>query len=276
MSLLPIAAVVIAFFFLFKVLGGKDEKSEQLQPPPDRHSPEPAHRQGPIDGPAPFHFVEGKLKPTPSTSPRGHPCRVCGVPSAKRCLRWSTAHRQVYVLISMLYASNGEGPKYKRIGGHINRTVYPAWPVVVHPQGRALSQALKSALGAFNRETQSRSQPTSSVLTRMRRGLYKSPVRYEYAQWPALGYVGVHRATPSPTAPLLGNKLSLFFHEFGLLDRQRPNRCVERLVGGAGVAYQQWVGDIMLFREEVPDRYCDVTEEDLLPAIEYFRDYGRL
>jgi hypothetical protein len=103
-----------------------------------------------------------------------------------------------------------------------------------------------------------------------------SPNFKEYAQWPALGYVSLHRTTPTPTAPLLDHALSLFFHEFGLADEQRPNRCVEKLVGGPSRAYQQWVGDIMLFRDQVPDRYCDVTEEDLAPAIEYFRDFGRL
>jgi hypothetical protein len=106
--------------------------------------------------------------------------------------------------------------------------------------------------------------------------MWHRPNFKEYAHWPALGYVGMRRTTPSPTAPLLDHALSLFFHEFGLFDEQRPNRCVEKLVGGPGKTHQQWVGDIMLFRDEVPDRYCDVTEEDLAPAIEYFRDYGRL
>ena len=106
--------------------------------------------------------------------------------------------------------------------------------------------------------------------------MWHSPNFKEYAKWPALGYVGVRRATPTPDAPLLPHSLSLFFHEFGLFDDQRPNRCVEKLVGGPGQAHQQWVGDIMLFRDEVSDRYCDVTEEDLAPAIEYFRDHGRL
>jgi hypothetical protein len=105
--------------------------------------------------------------------------------------------------------------------------------------------------------------------------MWHSPNFKEYAQWPALGYVGLRRTTPSPTAPLLDYPLSLFFHEFGLFDEQRPNRCVEKLVGGPGKTHQQWVGDIMLFRDEIPDRYRDVTEEDLGPAIEYFRDYGR-
>ena len=106
--------------------------------------------------------------------------------------------------------------------------------------------------------------------------MWHNPNFKEYVQWPALGYVGVRRATPAPTAPPLDHALSIFFHEFGLLDNQRPNRCVEELVGGAGRTYQKWVGDIMLFREEAQDRYCDVKEEDLAPAIEYFRDYGRL
>ncbi len=103
-----------------------------------------------------------------------------------------------------------------------------------------------------------------------------SPNFKEHAQWPALGYVGVRRETPSPTAPLLAHSLSLFYHEFGAIDNQRPNRCVEKLVGGEGKTHQRWVGDIMLFRDEVSDRFCDVTEQDLAPAIEYFRDYGRL
>ena len=106
--------------------------------------------------------------------------------------------------------------------------------------------------------------------------MWHSPNFKEFVHWPALGYVGVRRATPAPTAPPLDHTLSIFFHEFGLLDNQRPNRCVEKLVGGVGRTYQTWVGDIMLFREEAHDRYCDVKDEDLTPAIEYFRDYGRL
>ena len=103
-----------------------------------------------------------------------------------------------------------------------------------------------------------------------------SPDFKEYAQWPALGYIGVRRETTAPTAPLLAHSLSMFFHEFGLDDDQRPNRCVEKLVGGQGKTYHKWMGDIMLFRDEASDRYCDVAEEDLGPVIEYFRDYGRV
>ena len=105
--------------------------------------------------------------------------------------------------------------------------------------------------------------------------LYHSPNFKEYAQWDKLGLAVVQRATHSPTAPVLPHSLSLFFDNNGLINGQRPNRCVEKLVGGPGKAHHHWVGDFMLFRDKGPDRFCDVTEEDLAPVISFFRDYGR-
>jgi hypothetical protein len=110
MSLLPVAVVVVAFFFLFRMLGGKAERTAQPQPPepqPEppkshqppqtpkrRHSSESGSRPVPIDGLASFHFVEGNpyARPTPSTPPRRHPCRVCGVPATKRCIHCKSAY----------------------------------------------------------------------------------------------------------------------------------------------------------------------------------------
>lgn len=106
MSLLPVAVVVVAFFFLFRMLGGKAEKTAQPQPPQSpkshqtpktperRHSSESGSRSVPIDGLASFHFVEGNryAKPTPSTPPRRHPCRVCGIPATKRCIHCKSAY----------------------------------------------------------------------------------------------------------------------------------------------------------------------------------------
>jgi hypothetical protein len=107
MSLLPVAVVVVAFFFLFRMLGGKVGKVAQPPTPP---SPKPSHtpptpkrrpssewgsRSVPIDGLASFHFVEGNpySKPTPpSTPPRRHPCRVCGIPATKRCIHCKSAY----------------------------------------------------------------------------------------------------------------------------------------------------------------------------------------
>lgn len=106
--------------------------------------------------------------------------------------------------------------------------------------------------------------------------LYHSPNFKEYAQWDELGLAVVQRATHSPTAPVLSHSLSLFFDDNGLINGQRPNRCVEKLVGGPGKAHYHWVGDFMLFRDKGPDRFCDVTEEDLAPVISFFRDYGRI
>ena len=98
----------------------------------------------------------------------------------------------------------------------------------------------------------------------------------EYAQWDHLGLVPLQRTTYSSTAPLLPHSLSLYFDDNGLINGQRPNRCVEKLIGGPGKAYHPWVGDFMLFRDKGRDRYCDVTEEDLAPAISFFREYGRM
>jgi hypothetical protein len=105
MSLLPIAVVVVAFFFLFTLLGEKTRKPEQPQVPPqtppptetpqasqDKHSPEPAPQPTSVDGLASFRFVEGNSYPRPITPPRRHPCRVCGVPSTKRCLRCKSVY----------------------------------------------------------------------------------------------------------------------------------------------------------------------------------------
>src|SRR5579863_7963863 len=106
MSLLPVAVVVVAFFFLFRMLGGKAEKAAQPPTPPSpkpnqsppspkrRHSSEWGPPPVPFDGLASFHFVEGNpySKPTPSTPPRRHPCRVCGIPATKRCIHCKSAY----------------------------------------------------------------------------------------------------------------------------------------------------------------------------------------
>lgn|SRR6267142_1647861 len=107
MSLLPVAVVVVAFFFLFRILGGKAEKAAQPPTPPSpkpnqspptnpqrRHSSEWSSRPVPIDGLASFHFVEGNpySKPIPTTPPRRHPCRVCGIPATKRCIHCKSAY----------------------------------------------------------------------------------------------------------------------------------------------------------------------------------------
>ncbi|KAH9038900.1 hypothetical protein EDB85DRAFT_2185592, partial [Lactarius pseudohatsudake] len=178
-------------------------------------------------------------------------CRVCGVPGTKRCPRCK----------SVYYCS----------GDHIT------W--AKHARGLRPSDTVTVAAYLFSVNGDSpRIVQVTCTLREPEEGgyMWHDPNFKEYVQWPALGYVGVRRATPAPTAPPLNHALSILFHEFGLLDNQHPNRCVEKLVGGAGRAHQKWVGDIMLFREEVHDRYCDVKEEDLAPAIEYFRDYGRL
>jgi len=105
--------------------------------------------------------------------------------------------------------------------------------------------------------------------------LCHSPNFEEYAQWGFGKSIPLQRATYSPTAPLLPHSLSLFFDDDGLINGQLPNRCVEKLVGGPGKAYHSWVGDFILLRDKGRDRFCDVTEEDLAPAISFFREYGR-
>jgi hypothetical protein len=102
MSLLPVAVVVVASacFFLFRMLGGKTEKVAQpqlpqtSQPPQRRDSSESGSKPVPLDGFASFHFVEGNpfAKQTPSTPPRRHPCRVCGIPSIRRCIHCKSAY----------------------------------------------------------------------------------------------------------------------------------------------------------------------------------------
>jgi hypothetical protein len=107
MSLLPIAVVVVAFLLLFRLLGEKAEKVEQPQvpqaprtpsptpsgTPKDRHSQESAPQPASLDGLASFRF-ESKSHSKPATiiSPRRHPCRVCGVPSVKRCYRCKSVY----------------------------------------------------------------------------------------------------------------------------------------------------------------------------------------
>ncbi|KAF8479142.1 hypothetical protein DFH94DRAFT_682669 [Russula ochroleuca] len=256
MSLLPVAVVVVAFFFLFRMLGGKTEKSAQPQlqqspqPPQRRQSSESGSQAVPIDGLASFHFVEGNpyAKPRPSvvfTDWRTHKPHC--LPSLSRS-RSPSRTRPL--------PDAAERAKGLRPGDTITVAAYFFGVDADMPRIVQVTCTLR--------------EPEEEGY------MGHSPNFKEYAQWPALGYVGMRRETPAPTAPLLGHSLSLFFHEFGLLDDQRPNRCVEKLVGGQGMTYQQWVGDIMLFRDEVSDRYCDVSEEDLAPAIEYFRDYGRL
>ena len=106
MSLLPIAVVVVAFFLLFRLLGEKAEKAEQPQvpqapntpptasdTPKDRHSQESAPHPASVDGLASFRFEsKSHSKPATITPPRRHPCRVCGVPSVKRCPRCKSVY----------------------------------------------------------------------------------------------------------------------------------------------------------------------------------------
>lgn len=100
MSLLPVAVVVVACFFLFRMLGGKTEKVAQPQLPQTSQTPkrkdssESGSKPVPLDGFASFHFVEGNpfAKHTPSTPPRRHPCRVCGIPSIRRCIHCKSAY----------------------------------------------------------------------------------------------------------------------------------------------------------------------------------------
>ncbi|KAI9456453.1 hypothetical protein F5148DRAFT_368666 [Russula earlei] len=286
-SLFPVAVVVVAFFFLFRMLGGKVEKAAQPQapqsPPPStrRHSSELSLRSVPADGLASFHFVEGShyIKPTPSTPPRRHPCRICGIHSSKRCI-----HCKSVYYCSKEHCIQDWLTHKPHCVPSLSRSRSPS-------RTRPLPDAAERARGLRPGDTINVEayffgvdadvprivQVTCTLKEAEEEGYMRhSPNFKEYAQWPALGYIGVRRATPTPTAPLLSHSLSLFFHEFGLIDDQRPNRCIENLVGGPGKTYQQWVGDIMLLRDEVSDRYCDVAEEDLGPAIEYFRDYGRL
>jgi hypothetical protein len=102
-SLLPVAVVVVACFFLFRMLGGKTEKVAQPQLPQTSQTPQTPQRRDssesgskpvPLDGFASFHFVEGNpfAKQTPSTPPRRHPCRVCGIPSIRRCIHCKSAY----------------------------------------------------------------------------------------------------------------------------------------------------------------------------------------
>jgi len=106
--------------------------------------------------------------------------------------------------------------------------------------------------------------------------LCHSPRFQEFVQWDKLGHAVVKRATHTSTAHLLPHPLSLFFDGDGIMNHIRPNRCVDKLVGGPGKTSHQWVGDFMLFRNNGRDRFCDATEEDLLPVISFFRDYRRM
>ncbi|KAH9055912.1 hypothetical protein EDB87DRAFT_1566837 [Lactarius vividus] len=264
MSLLPIAVVVISFFLIFRALGRKAEKGEDPHPLQDNRSLDTGRRSTAIDL---FQPIRSKPhpQPTPSTPPKHRPCRVCGVPGTKRCPRCK----------SVYYCS----------GDHItwdwrtHKSHCLPNPARKHARGLRPGDTVTVAAYLFGVNADSpRVVQVTCTLREPEEGgyMWHNPNFKEYVQWPALGYVGVRRATPAPTAPPLKHALSILFHEFGLLDNQRPNRCVEKLVGGVGRAHQKWVGDIMLFREEGHDRYCDVMEEDLAPAVEYFRDYGRL
>jgi MYND finger len=176
MSLLPIAVVVVAFFLLFRLLGQRTQKSKEPQLPPAPQTPPPSdtpqekqdqepappgHLASP-DGLASFHF-ESKSYPKPATisPPRRHPCRVCGVPSTKRCLRCRSAYycsrehslqaslRRVH-RTSLYYVSNIVPQKKKnskRIGGRTNHTACRPCPAVAHPRGavRVHSPMPKSA-----------------------------------------------------------------------------------------------------------------------------------
>jgi MYND finger len=135
MSLLPIAVVVVAFFFLFRLLGPTTQKSEQPQlpqppqtPPPshapeDKHDQEPAPQPATLDGLASFRFEsKAHSKPPTISPPRRHPCRVCGVPSTKRCLRCKSVYycsrehssqASLRCVTWKLYVPNGMPPKLK-------------------------------------------------------------------------------------------------------------------------------------------------------------------
>ncbi|KAI0261021.1 hypothetical protein BC834DRAFT_897708 [Gloeopeniophorella convolvens] len=302
MSLLPVAIVLIAIIFLVSTLSARAEKADKAdttgppekpqepekveQPPSRKHTPEPSlsPQSTQVDtGPAPFHFVEGKALPRPTsrsnTPPRRHPCRVCGVPSTKRCLRCKSAY-----YCSREHSTQDWRAHRPHCLPTLARSRSPPKarppPADAEERARGLRPGDTVSVAAYffgvDADAPRRVQVSCTLREPEEDGhMWHAPDFKEHATWPALGYVGVQRASPAPEAPPLGRALSLFFHEFGLLDGQRPNRCVERLVGGPGRTAQSWVGDIILLREERPDRYCDVAEEDLAPAIEYFRDYGR-
>src|SRR5260370_31036904 len=148
MSLLPVAVVVVACFFLFRRLGGKTEKVAQpqlpqtSQPPQRRDSSESGSKPVPLDGFASFNFVEGNpfAKHTPSTPPRRHPCRVCGIPSIRRCIHCKSAyycsreHCIQVCLRSLCWSTWFRDTESCRIGGRTNPTVYPAYPPAGRPQ----------------------------------------------------------------------------------------------------------------------------------------------
>lgn len=255
MSLLPVAVVVVACFFLFRMLGGKTEKVAQpqlpqtSQPPQRRDSSESGSKPVPLDGFASFHFVEGNpfAKHTPSTPPRRHPCRVCGIPSIRRCIHCKSAY-----YCSREHCIQDWRTHKPHCLPSLSRSRSPS-------RTRPLPDAAERAKGLRPGDTtavtayffgvdadEPRIVQVTCTLKEPEEDGYMghSPNFKEYAQWPALGYIGVRRETPSPTAPLLAHSLSLFFHEFGLIDNQRPNRCVEKLVGGKGNTHLQWVGDI--------------------------------
>ncbi|KAH9048227.1 hypothetical protein EDB84DRAFT_292856 [Lactarius hengduanensis] len=278
MSLLPIAVVVISFFLIFRALGRKAEKSEDSHLLQDNRDFDTGRRSTAID---PFQSTRNKPhpKPAPSTPPKHRPCRVCGVPGTKRCPRCKSVYYCSGDHITWDWRTHKShclpNPARSRSPSR-TRTLPDA---AEHVRGLRPGDTVTVAAYLFSVNADSpRVVQVTCTLREPEEGgyMWHDPNFKEYVQWPALGYVGVRRATPAPTAPPLNHALSILFHEFGLLDNQHPNRCVEKLVGGAGRAHQKWVGDIMLFREEVHDRYCDVKEEDLAPAIEYFRDYGRL
>ncbi len=109
MSLLPIAIVVISFFLLFRALGRKSD--ENPGPFQDNQGFDSGRRS------------TGRNKPnptgTPRTPPRHRPCRVCGVPATKRCLRCKSAYycSDVHSTLASLpylprfYASNAAARK---------------------------------------------------------------------------------------------------------------------------------------------------------------------
>ncbi|KAI9446736.1 hypothetical protein H4582DRAFT_2070068 [Lactarius indigo] len=278
MSLLPIAVVVISFFLIFRALGRKAEKGEDPHPFPDNHGLDTGRKSTAID---PFQSQnKSHPKPAPSTPPKHRPCRVCGVPGHQ-----AVPSLQVGVLLFRITEIQKDWRTHKphclpnpaRSRSPSRTRTLP--DAAEHARGLRPGDTVTVAAYLFSINADSpRVVQVTCTLREPEEGgyMWHNPNFKEYVQWPALGYVGVRRATPAPTAPPLDHALSIFFHEFGLLDNQHPNRCVEKLVGGAEEAHQKWVGDIMLFREEAHDRYCDVKEEDLAPAIEYFRDYGRL
>ena len=176
------------------MLGGKTEKVAQpqlpqtSQPPERRDSSESGSKPVPLDGFASFHFVEGNpfAKQTPSTPPRRHPCRVCGIPSIRRCIHCKSAYycsreHCIQACFRSLWETrtpDSVTPKFCRIGGRTNRTGLPSLSRSRSPsRTRPLPDAAERAKGLRPGDTYHQSQRTSSASMQMSHALSKSPVR---------------------------------------------------------------------------------------------------